>query len=187
MKQPSSALLCIDLQREYFEAGRPLRVPDGASALANSLKLLEAARKIEIPVVHIRHVSLKPGAVTFAPGSRYLEFADEVSSREGEPIITKTKPGAFYDTDLDVYLRSRNIARLYLCGLLSFMCVDTTAREAHARGYEVVFVSDATAALPIGDLSADVVHQVVCAIQGWMLSTVLRTDDAITLLTGELK
>jgi nicotinamidase-related amidase len=182
MNQPSSALLCIDLQREYFDAGRPLRVPDGALVLENTVNLVNTARGIGIPVVPVRHVSRKRDAVTFAPDSKFLEFTDDVTPRDGEYVVTKSRPGAFYDTPLDLHLRSLGITRLFLCGLLSFMCVDTTAREAHARGYEVIFVSDATAALPMGDLSADVVHKVVCAIQGWMFSTVMCTDDAIKFL-----
>lgn len=185
MSYQSSALLCIDLQREYFDCGRPLRVPNGALVLANTVKLVNMAREIGIPVVHVRHESSKPDAVTFARNSRFLEFTADVSPQKEEYVVTKSRPGAFYDTGLDTHLRSLGITRLFLCGLMSFMCVDTTAREAHARGYEVIFVSDATAAIPMGDLSADDVHKVVCAIQGWMFSTVLCTDDAIKLLTGE--
>ncbi|SEM68114.1 Nicotinamidase-related amidase [Syntrophus gentianae] len=185
MSHQSSALLCIDLQREYFDPGRPLWVPEGAFVLTNTAKLVHKARHIGTPVVHVRHVSRKPGAVTFAPNSEFLEFPEDVSPRDGEYVITKSRPGAFYETALDAHLQSLGITRLFLCGLLSFMCVDTTAREAHARGYEVIFVRDATAALPIGDLSADVIHRVVCAIQGWMFSKVVCTDDAIKLLTGE--
>jgi len=185
MSHQPSALLCIDLQREYFDTGRPLRAPGGALVLANTVKLVNTARGMGMPIIHVRHVSRKPGAVTFAPGSKFLEFIDDVSPRNEEYVVTKSRPGAFYDTGLDTHLRSRGIMRLFLCGLMSFMCVDTTAREAHARGYEVIFVSDATAAIPMGDLSADDVHKVVCAIQGWVFSTVLCTDDAIKLLKGE--
>ncbi|OPY88522.1 MAG: Maleamate amidohydrolase [Syntrophus sp. PtaU1.Bin208] len=182
MSHQSSALLCIDLQREYFDPGRPLWAPGGALALENTARLVNIARNIRIPVVHIRHVSSKPDAATFAHNSEFLDFTDAVSPQDGEHVITKSRPGAFYNTDLDTCLRSREITRLFLCGLLSFMCVDTTAREAHARGYEVIFVRDATAAIPVGDWSADVVHKVVCAIQGWMFSTVMCTDDAIKLI-----
>ncbi len=185
MSQQRSALLCIDLQQEYFDASRPLRAPGGAEVLANAARLLDAARERGIPVLHARHVSRKPDSPTFARNSRFCEFVAEASPREGEYVVTKSRPGAFYGTDLDDRLRSGGITRLFLCGLLSFMCVDTTAREAHARGYDVVFVSDATASLPIGELAAEEIHRVVCAVQGWMFSQVMRTDDAIQLLTGE--
>ncbi len=185
MSEQRSALLCIDLQQEYFDASRPLWVPGGAPVLANAVRLLDAARGRGVRVLHARHVSGKPKSSTFVRDSRFCDFIEEASPRQGEEVVTKSWPGAFYGTDLDARLRSGGITRLFLCGLLSFMCVDTTAREAHARGYDVVFVSNATASLPIGDLSAEEIHRVVCAIQGWMFSRVMDTDDAIKLLTGE--
>ncbi len=176
------AVLSVDMQVEYYLEHGPLRVPQGAAVLRNVRSLLEAARRAGVPVIHIRHVSRDPNDATFAAGSPSVEFMDTVSPIGDERVITKSFPGAFHLTDLDQMLREAGISTVIICGLLSFMCCDTTAREAHARGYRVLFVNDATAALPLGDLPAETVHTVVCAVQDWMFSKVVSTEEALARL-----
>ncbi|NOZ77322.1 MAG: cysteine hydrolase [Euryarchaeota archaeon] len=173
------ALICIDLQREYFEDRRPLKVPNGPVVLKNVKRLINAARQRGLPVIHIRHISEDPFDTTFNAASPMVEFVEDVQPAEGELVITKTRPGAFYLTELDDILRQMGIDTVAICGLLSFMCCDTTAREAHARGYKVLFVKDATGAIDINNIPAETVHNVVCAVQAWMFSDVITTDDFI--------
>ncbi len=58
--------------------------------------------------------------------------------------------GAFYGTDLDLQLRRRHIDTIVLCGIATNIGVESTARDAYERGYQQVFVEDATS-----DLSAE--------------------------------
>ncbi|MDF1535489.1 MAG: isochorismatase family protein [bacterium] len=60
-----------------------------------------------------------------------------------------------------------------IAGFMSFMCCDTTARNAHSRGYKVLFVQDATATIDLGDIPAADVHGVTVAVQGFMFSEVV--------------
>ncbi len=173
------AVLSIDMQAEYYLADGPLRVPEGDAVLRNVRALLDSERPAGVPVIHIRHVSRDPHDLTFAAGSPNVEFMPDVAPVNNEIVITKGLPGAFHLTDLDQILRDLGVSTVLICGLLSFMCCDTTAREAHARGYQVLFVKDATAALPLGDLPAETVHAVACAVQAWLFSTVVSTQDAI--------
>ncbi len=176
------ALICIDLQKEYFEDGRPLKVPTGESVLQNVKKLLYAARESNIPIIHVRHISKDPYDSTFRAGSPYVEFVEEVKPKEDERVITKSRPGAFHLTELDDVLHQNGVDTVIICGLLSFMCCDTTAREAYARGYNVLFVKDATAAIDIDDIPAETIHKVTCAIQGWLFSKVVTTNEVIELI-----
>jgi nicotinamidase-related amidase len=63
----------------------------------------------------------------------------------GEPVIDKPGKGAFYQTDLDLVLRNRGIDTLFVCGVTTEVCVNTTVREANDRGYRCVVLSDCCA------------------------------------------
>jgi hypothetical protein len=74
---------------------------------------------------------------------------DGLDAAEGEPVITKTSFNAFYTTNLQQLLTSEGIVEVVVCGIRTEQCVETTARDAAGRGYEVTYVIDATATNPI--------------------------------------
>jgi nicotinamidase-related amidase len=63
----------------------------------------------------------------------------------GEPVIDKPGKGAFYQTDLELMLKGRNIDTLLVCGVTTEVCVNTTVREANDRGIRCVVLSDCCA------------------------------------------
>ena len=63
----------------------------------------------------------------------------------GEPVLDKPGKGAFFQTDLDLMLRNRNVETLLVCGVTTEVCVHTTVREANDRGYRCVVLSDGCA------------------------------------------
>lgn len=69
---------------------------------------------------------------------------------------------------------------------MSFLCCDTTSREAHARGYNVYFIKDATAALDVFNIPAKEVHKVVCAIQKWYIAQVINTKQILEIIYSQL-
>jgi biuret amidohydrolase len=78
-------------------------------------------------------------------GSREHEILDELKPRPGEHVLRKTTNGAFASTGIDSLLRALGAEQLYLAGISTNMCVETTAREAADRGYLVTLVEDACA------------------------------------------
>lgn len=176
------ALLCIDLQKEYFEKDRPFCVDMGSKVLKNVVLLLKAARKNRIPVIHIKHISNDLSDTTFNAGSSFIEFMPEVAPQKNEHVLTKSLPGAFSKTNLDSILKSLKVSNVIICGLTSFLCCDTTSREAYARGYNVRFIKDATAALDIFNIPAKEVHKIVCAIQKWYFAKVINTKQVLKIL-----
>ena len=72
-----------------------------------------------------------------------------------------------------------------ITGLMSFMCCDTTARDAHSRGYKVFFVQDATAAIDLGEIKAQQAHEVTLAVQGFVFSEVIRTEEVLERMREE--
>ena len=74
---------------------------------------------------------------------------DGLGPRDGEPVITKTSHNAFTTTNLQQLLTSRGIGELVVCGIRTEQCCETTARVAADLGYQVTFVTEATATSPI--------------------------------------
>lgn len=71
------------------------------------------------------------------------EFHSDLAVQATDAIITKKRVSAFYNTDLEVLLRSNQIEQLIICGVSTNMAVELTAREAHDRDYRVLIASDA--------------------------------------------
>jgi nicotinamidase-related amidase len=181
---PKTVLLTIDMQKEYFVDGRPLKVPEGPAVLANIVRLQDGARKANIPLIHIQHLSLDPEGGVFVEGSPFSDLVDESAPDTGEKVIIKRYPSAFAGTDLEGHLQALGVDTLIIAGLMSFMCCDTTAREAHSRGYKVLFVKDAAAAIDLGEIPAEQVHEVTLAVQGFIFSEVVSTEEALGRLTN---
>lgn len=86
-----------------------------------------------------------PRAMTWQGGNAdiYPDFLPE----NGEHLITeRTGASAFAGSNLDSYLRNNKIDTIFLCGFATHVCVESTLREAHDKGYTVYVASDATAA-----------------------------------------
>jgi nicotinamidase-related amidase len=62
----------------------------------------------------------------------------------GDLQITKRQWGAFYGTELDLQLRRRGVRTIVLGGVATQIGVESTARQAYERGYELLIVKDAT-------------------------------------------
>jgi len=61
-------------------------------------------------------------------------------------IIEKNQYDAFYNTNLEQILHENNISQVIVCGVLTNICCETTARSAFVRGFETFFTIDGTAA-----------------------------------------
>jgi nicotinamidase-related amidase len=77
----------------------------------------------------------------------FAEFVPEMAPREGDVVITKRNWGAFYGTELELQLRRRGVRTLVLGGISTNFGVESTARDAFERGYDLVLVEDAMAGM----------------------------------------
>ncbi|KJK56642.1 isochorismatase family protein [Saccharothrix sp. ST-888] len=150
---PAEALVVVDMQQGFL-AG-PEAIPR-ADRLAEAVGgLLDRARRAGALVIHLQNDG-PPGAVDEpgAPGWG-LPLAEPA-----EAVVRKTTDDGFEDTGLSALLTDLGVQRLALAGLLSEMCVSTTARTALSRGFSVVLPHDAHGTYDLDDIPATVVARV---------------------------
>ena len=168
-----AALLIIDMQRDFLEPGGfGAALGNDVSRLQAAVgpcrAVLAAARANGLLVIHTREghrpdlsdaPRLKvergdPALRIGAPGpmGRILvrgepghDIIAELYPQAGEPVIDKPGKGAFYQTDLDLMLRNRDIETLLVGGVTTEVCVNTTVREANDRGFRCIVLADCCA------------------------------------------
>ena len=140
----STALLIIDIQNDYFPGGA-MELVGADAAGAQAGKLLSAFRAKSLPVIHIQHLSIRPGATFFLPNTRGAEIHEAVRPLEGEVIFQKNFPNAFRQTPLLEHLRGAGITNLVIAGMMTHMCVDTSTRAAADHGFSCSLAQDACA------------------------------------------
>ena len=160
----NATLLIIDAQEEYRNGA--LVLPDVQEALAEITQLLEAARLVGAPVVHVHHLGITGGL--FDPQGWRGQIMHEVSPQHGEAVIATRLPNAFAGTDLHDCLQGLGRLDLIVCGFMTHSSVSTTVRAAKDYGYRCTLVDKACATrdLPFGEgvLSAQEVHRMEMAI-----------------------
>lgn len=81
----------------------------------------------------------------WAAGTPEYAILDALAPSSGEYIVDKNSSGAFNSTGIDQILRNMGVQSLVITGIATEMCVETTARDASDRGFNVVIAEDATA------------------------------------------
>src|SRR5471030_531914 len=84
-----------------------------------------------------------------ALGSAGTEFHPELHAGLADLVIVKPRVSAFYATGLDAALRARKIERVVLAGVSSSWAVQSAARDAHDRDYQVVVLEEGDAAAAV--------------------------------------
>jgi nicotinamidase-related amidase len=186
----NTALLIIDIQKDYFPGGKhPLVNPlEAAKKAYMLLQCFREHRSHSGHHVHIQHISRKPDATFFISGERGTDIHDSVAHFEGEPIVYKHEPNSFLNTDLLELLKSWEIARVVICGMMTHMCVDATARAASDLGFQVMIAEDACATrdLRYGDttIPAEHVHKAfLAALKSY--GRVMKSEEILALLAAE--
>ena len=83
--------------------------------------------------------------VPYASGRKDTPTYHEIAPLAGEKVIQKHRYSAFFDTDLDTYLRGCGVDSVIITGCMTNYCCGATARDAFFRDYKVIFGSDLTA------------------------------------------
>lgn len=183
-----TALVLIDIQKDYFAGGR-MELVGSLEAAAAASRLLAAFRKNSWPIYHIQHISARPTATFFLPETEGVNIHPSVLPQSGEPVITKEFPNSFRGTDLQEQLKADGIDQLLICGMMTSMCVDATVRAAFDLGFTCVVAEDACATrdLPFKGMTvpAAQVHGAFMSALGMVYAQVKSTEDILCTMTQD--
>ncbi len=185
MNDTKTALVIVDIQNDYFPGGR-MELEGSLEAANRAREALSLFREKSLPIVHIQHVSVRPGATFFLPDTQGVEIHTSVSPLPGEPVIRKHYPNSFRETPLLDHLRQNGIGHIVIAGMMTHMCVDATTRAAFDEGFRCTVLHDACATMSLSfggeAVSARQVHAAFLAALGGIYAQVLGTADAIASL-----
>src|SRR5262245_51971323 len=153
------ALLIVDVQNDYFPGGR-MQLEGGEAASLRAAALLAAFRDRRLPIWHVQHVSVRPGASFFLPNTDGVKIHPNVAPAGNEPVVQKHFPNAFRETPLLDALRQGGIQELMIAGMMTHLCIDATTRAAADLGFKCLLAHDAcaTRALSFGDARVPAEH-----------------------------
>jgi nicotinamidase-related amidase len=146
-----TALIVVDVQ-ESFRV-RPnwqlVNHPDIADRVD---RLVHAARDRGDLVVWVLHTEPGTGGA-FDPAEGHVRLIDGLEPLPTETVLTKTSHNAFTTTNLQQLLTQHDIREIVVCGIRTEQCCETTARVGSDLGYDVVFVTEATATMALAHWS----------------------------------
>lgn len=197
-----SALLVIDMQNAFLEEGSPLEVPMARKQVPVIKKLLRFCRERQIPVAFTafcvgpdfhypfywkmakqRGLLLDPPECTLWEGKHETAIYGELLPQPGERVIKKSGYDAFANTELEQILRSLHISYLIITGTVTNWCVDSTARSAFHRFYNVVVVADGVSMSERAGTSAEVWQNMELDLFAEAFGRVMNSEEVIKELS----
>jgi len=162
-----SVLLVIDMQNDFVLDGAIMQVPAAKSQLVKIKKLIDTARANGLPIIYTVHETdpqFCPLELAAFPhlinagmrrGSKGAMVVDDLAPQKGDIVLGKRRFSAFYQTELELILRNLTAANgikgdidtVIICGTVTNICCESTARDAFFRDFKVVFGSDICSAL----------------------------------------
>lgn len=150
------ALLLIDFAMAYFDETAPLFGGENCqAALDHAVRLAPAARGAGVPVI-FTEVKYQPGGADggafyakvpalscFDAGRDTQKLATGLSVEEGDILVTKQYPSAFFGTSLAATLKWLNIDTLLLAGVTTSGCVRATCIDSISHGFVTLVIEDA--------------------------------------------
>ena len=136
-----------------------------------------------MPIFQQRNAAAhEPGRAACIPPrlDTWARIVPALAPRPDELMVNKTTYGTFNSTGLDHTLRNLGITTLVIGGVVTNVCVETTARDAADLGYEVILVDDACAAY-----SPEIHQATLLSFQG-PFGRVRLADDVLALLEHAL-
>jgi len=157
------ALLVIDMQNDFVADGGCVQVMEALNQVPRIKNLIGKCRGFGIPIIYtLQRVDpvFSPLEVMGRPalkeagireGTWGTEVFSEIAPQPGDVLIWKRRFSAFFQTDLETVLRNirgneKPVDTVIICGTVTNICCESTARDAYFRDYKVVFGSDVNSA-----------------------------------------
>lgn len=147
-----AALLVLDMQRYFLDPDSHAFVPSAPAIVAVIERLAVRFRDAGRPVIATRHVNTPEDAGMMGewwgdlirPGTPQAQLDERIESLATE-VVEKTRYDAFHGSRLAELLDAQGIRQLVITGVMTHLCVETTARAAFVRDFAVFVPADATA------------------------------------------
>ena len=151
MQKSQTALVLIDLQKESN-----FGLDNMDTVIENTKQIIAACRKANIPIIYTRQINradtiglsvgdpLKDDGtpVYYNSNTEQIEIIDDIKPEESDVVIDKDRWSAFYETNLDLTLRSLGVKDLLIGGLVSDGCLMTSVYDAYFRDYNIHLIHD---------------------------------------------
>jgi len=161
-----AALIVVDMQNDFVRIGAPLEVPDARTTIKPIRSTIDLFRRLERPVVFTRFIAgpketllwkwspeLRPPVNCCKPGFRRrygdaegqldcIAVIDELTVEPGDYVVDKYWYGAFFRTNLYDILLCEQVDTAVICGTVTQICVEETARQSFHLGLKTVVLSD---------------------------------------------
>ncbi len=148
-----AVILVIDAQVDFLSPTAPFPCINAENVVANIRKVIDVARKTNLPVIYTREVhhmngldfgfELEAGGeLHCVEGTPGVEIVKDLKPLPGEFVIDKRRYNAFLGTHMDLVLNTYGHPTLLITGFTTNVCVYCTAVEAWQRDYPVRVICD---------------------------------------------
>ncbi len=180
IERKRAALLVIDMMKYFCDETSSACVGDPNMLIASVVRLVDAFVKARRPVVYTRHLDVSTGRnmmmkwwqENILSNNPLSEIIDEFDTSKGTVLI-KHQYDAFSKTRLERVLLQKRVGQVVICGVLTNLCCETTARSAFMRGFEVYFTDDATRTY------TRAMHDATLLNLGYGFATIVQTADVL--------
>jgi maleamate amidohydrolase len=150
------ALVVVDMQHDFVDPDSLATcAPMAEDRIPAIRSVLEAARSAGIPVFHTQGIVradlsdlglwkgyAKRNGLCQIDGTHGAEIVEELAPRPGEHVVRKTRPSAFFGTDLHDRLASLRVDTVLVVGASMSGCVRATVVDAFSHDYRVSVIRE---------------------------------------------
>jgi len=188
-KLEESALLVVDMQNDFLTEDGHIPVWGGPAIIPRLKEVVGAFREAGRPVLFTRHSyrnaevdggatgewwGLDQDSPVLKEGLPNAEIHPDLAPRDDEPVITKQRYDAFFNTNLDALLDGMDVSQVVIGGVASNCCGEATAHGALFRNFHVLFLADGTGG------TDEQSHISVLRDIAWGYGTIMTCDDVLT-------
>lgn len=149
----NTALLIVDVQNGLVEEN-PFNVD---KTLLNIRELSDVCRENNIEIIYVQHDG--ETGDDLEPFTHGWKIHASIAPKEGEKTVRKAYNSAFKNTELEEYLKDRNIQTLILVGMQTEYCIDTSCRVAFEKGYNLIMPEQTNTTFDNGIFSGKEIYE----------------------------